>query len=1012
MKHGNLWRTFVDTARTHPAHQAVVGPDGVLDYRRLAAAAAAMADRLSARGVGPGDVVAVDMAVGARYVISVLAAAAVGAAYLPVDVAWPVKRREQILSDAQPSVVLRADDVSPITDLSDGPAAPGSPGPERHDPSIDETDPAYVIYTSGSTGRPKGVVVPARGVHNLLAAFQHRAPLGPGSRHSWWTSPGFDVSVYEMWSALTSGGTLVPVPDAHRRDIDATLDFLARERVASAYLPPQFLTALRDRGRSGGRVPPLRRLLTGVEPIPMGLMVELRAQLPEAVVINGYGPTETTVCATLYTVPDQCAEPQRRTPIGTVIEGNRGFVVDDRLVSVEPGQPGELCVAGRGLALCYLRDPVRTAELFVPACDGDGLMYRTGDLVVADGAGELTFLGRIDDQLKIDGVRIEPAETEAAFRRLAEVTDVAVLARPVPPGGPSVLTAFVVLSDAAAGADGDPWPRLRACLAEELPPQAVPRRFVVLDRIPMTGDGKLDRAALPQLHEQSTRSARNEQEQTVEDACRAVLPSAPPSVLDLGFAELGGDSLQAARLSATLRAATGRSVTATEVLDAATLAELAVRIAALPAADTPADDASRRTAVPLTAGQFGIWATELVGSSSGAFHESVALEVAGPVDPYRTARELAAVLNRHPVFGGRIDEDGALFVTDGEPVSVAVRSVTLGQSVEHAWARLLTELQHPPFALDRGPLVRAAVLGAADRVRVLIVWHHLVVDAWSARVVLEELAAALGGVAPGAAEYGYAEYAYRQRGYLDSTEGKIEVRAAADRVMEWLPRGGVEESFSALDSCRIEELTVGAEVWSRVHDCARRNGTTAFAVTLAAILGDLCRIAETGGRFALAVADREDIDDVDTAGYFLTTVPFGPTPCRDHALDGPKEALRHARQTIAVANSMSRVPFPSLMAELGLRDPRPVAPLVIAWDRDPARTLSVPGCTVRSVPVRPLAARWPWTVLLTDCGDLGMSGRIEYPPHVSGRQVAVFAERLESALKAMVSGVLSPPGQV
>jgi len=967
--HRNLWRIFADVARAHPDRTAFVDPETTLSYRELATLAAHLANRLTERNVAAGDLVAIQMPVGARFVVGVLAGLAVGAAYLPVDVSGPANRRSRILEHARPSVVLTAADI----------ALDVHADPDRHHPATGADDPAYVIYTSGSTGAPKGVVVPGRGVHNLLAAFQRRAPLAPGARCGWWTSPGFDVSVYELWSALCYGGAVVPVPDTRRRDVDATVDYLIEQRVDSAYLPPQFLPALRDRALRGS-APPLRRLLTGVEPIPIGLLVELRTAIPGLVIINGYGPTEATVCATLYTVPDRCTEPQRRTPIGQVVEGNRDFVLDERMAPVAPGEAGELFVAGQGLALGYWRDPERTGERFVAAVDGDGLMYRTGDLVIADAAGDLTFLGRVDDQLKIDGVRVEPAETEAALRRLPEIADVAVLAWP--PDGPAVLTAFVVLTNAM---DAPPWHVIRRRLADELPAAAVPRRCYPLDRIPMTDDGKLDRAALPRPDDRRARPARNEREQAVEDACRSVLPSPPGTVLDLGFAELGGDSLRAAQLSIVLRTTTGRAVTAAHVLAAATLADLSAEIATLPVVAAP-DERVGDTA-PLTASQAGIWAAELTEAAPGAFHESVALRLDGPVEPHRVAAALATVLNRHAVFRGRIDEGTLAFVTDGAPLSVPVRS-------DDTWPALLAELTRPAFDLGRGPLVRAAVLSAPDDVRVLVVWHHIVVDAWTVRLVLSELTAALAGATGFPVEHGHARYARRQQRYLDSTDGKLAVRAAADRVRAWPPPAEVDARPTG--SCRVHELSVGPGVWSDVRDCARSNGTTMFAVTLAAVLDPLCRLAGTHGRFALAVADRDEAADADAAGYFLTTVPFGPHRAAD--------ALRHAREVVAEARTLSTVPFPALMAELGLRDTRLVAPLVIAWDRDPATALALPGCVVRSLPVRPLGTRWPWTVVLTDAGERGLTGRIECPPDADHAEVARFVAGVESLLATFVKG--------
>ncbi|MFI5757210.1 condensation domain-containing protein [Streptomyces sp. NPDC051569] len=353
----------------------------------------------------------------------------------------------------------------------------------------------------------------------------------------------------------------------------------------------------------------------------------------------------------------------------------------------------------------------------------------------------------------------------------------------------------------------------------------------------MTPDGKLDRSALPQPHSWPARPPRNANEQAVEEACRAVLRETPSSVLDVGFAELGGDSLQAAQLSAALRTTVGRAVTAGHVLAATTLADLAAEITTLPAITAPVDERRVVDAVPLTPGQAGIRIAELTSTSPGAFHEAVAVELTGEVDPDQIARELTAVLNRHAVFLGRIDDATMQFVTDGAPLSVTVQPVAPDEAVDDAWQKALAALHRPAFDLGRGPLVRAVVLSAPHTVRLLLVWHHIVVDAWSARIVLEELAAALAGNTPrGPVEHGHAHYARRQRLYLASADGKLALQAAADRVRGWLPKGE-GEARPAQESCQLQELSVGSQVWDKVRECARRNGTTTFAVTCGRELG-------------------------------------------------------------------------------------------------------------------------------------------------------------------------------
>jgi amino acid adenylation domain-containing protein len=993
--HRNLWHAFLDAAAANPDGEAFVGPQAAVDYRTLAGDATRLAGRLRFRGIGRGDRVAIEMPVGVDFVTGVLAVLATGAAYVPIDVTTPGNRRERILEDARPALVLREIDAVP-----DG-------SPISSDlPGVVGDDPAYVIYTSGSTGVPKGVVVPARGIGNLLAAFQARAPLAPGARYSWWTSPGFDVSVYEMWSALTDGGTVVPVPEDIRRDAEAVLNYLARQRIDSAYLPAQILASYGDRLQGGLPAPRLRRLLTGVEPIPLGHLVALRRLVPDMVVINGYGPTETTVCATLYTVPDAASDPQQRTPIGRVIEGNRGFVVDEHLVPVAPGCPGELCIAGTQVALGYLHDPERTAERFVPALDGDGLMYRTGDLVVADASGDFTFLGRLDDQIKVDGVRIEPAETEMVMRHQPEVADVAVLPWPAGRGAPAVLTAFVVPTPAAQR-PGDPWRDLRARLADELPAQAVPRRFVKLARIPMTSDGKLDRGALPRPAQSATRPPRTPFEQAVLRACRTVLPAVPPDALAHAFTALGGESLRAARLATALQRDVGRAVTAGHVLSAPTLADLAADLTEL----APANDASHTSKdqsgpVPLTAGQLGIWASEVAGRSPGAFHEGVALELTGMADATQLAGCLSTILNRRPILRARVDDRSMALTADTPPVVAHVWEPEPGETAEDAWQRMLLALHHPRFNLDSGPLVRAAVLRAGlDAVRLLLVWHHLVVDAWSVQVLLADLAAALAGsMPPDGLDTGYAGYARQQRDFLDSPDGRRAVQEAADRVHAWLPPRPTDVRPAAATS-QVVEFAVGAKRWRAVRACARRTATTTFAVTLAALLRPLCELADTGGRFALAVADRDEAADTDVVGHLLTTVPFGPRQDTEQRAADAGADLQQATDTIRAGQAMARVPFPSLMAALRLRDPQMIAPLVLAWDHDPAVTLSIPGYTARTIPVRPLGTRWPWTVVFYDGDERGLSGRIEFPRDVRVDQVQRFVASIEPLLAAFVDAV-------
>ncbi|WP_033821700.1 amino acid adenylation domain-containing protein, partial [Kitasatospora sp. MBT63] len=469
-----------------PDAVAVTAADETLDHRTLAARSTALAATLRARGIGPGSLVAVHLERTARLPVALLAVLRTGAAYLPLDPAHPAARLAFLLADSGADLLLTDRrppaellDVAPVllvpdTDPATPLAAPptGRPGPG---------DTAYVLYTSGSTGRPKGVAVGHRALANLLGSFAERLGSGPG--HVWLglTSLSFDIAAMELFLPLATGGRLVLAPDGLAVDGPGLLRLIAAEGVTHAQATPSGWRVLlaAGPGRTG------LTALAGGEALPLPLARELRAAV--ARLFNVYGPTETTIWSTCAEIP---AEPQR-IGIGRPIANTRAYVVDGRLRPVPVGLPGELLLGGDGLALGYLGRPALTADRFVPDPFGPpgSRLYRTGDLAAWDGEGALDYLGRLDQQVKIRGHRIEPGEIESALLEHPQVAEAAVTVHHGPDGEPRLAAHLVGAADPAA---------LREHLLRMLPAAMVPRHFTTLDRLPLTPNGKLDRRALPE----------------------------------------------------------------------------------------------------------------------------------------------------------------------------------------------------------------------------------------------------------------------------------------------------------------------------------------------------------------------------------------------------------------------------------------------------------------------------------------------------------------------------------
>ncbi|WP_410582811.1 amino acid adenylation domain-containing protein [Amycolatopsis sp. lyj-108] len=557
---------FEATAAVLPDRPAVAMDTTTLTYAELNGEANRLARRLVAHGIGPERLVALAMPRSIEFVIAVLAVHKAGAAYVPVDPDYPEERKRQMLDDTSAHCLLSL----PGQDVAGAPVVLSvEREPGRVEPNLADEDrngplhpdhPAYVIYTSGSTGRPKGVLVTHRGIPNLADDYVRRQKLGPESRLLAFASPSFDAAVAEFWPIWQAGGCLVlaSAPDLVPGE---PLGRLVRDqRITHVTLPPSALAPLEE---TGGLPAGLTLLVAGEAcPAPVA-----KRWAVDRVMINAYGPTEATVAVT-------ASEPltgEETPPIGRPITGVRTYVLDDRLKPVEAGDVGELYTVGPGLARGYLRRAAATAERFLPdPFGGPGArMYRTGDRVRARSDGQYVFVGRVDDQLKVRGHRIEPGEVEAALLAVDGVAQAVVTEHE------NRLVAYVV----GTGGTRVPADRLLPPLREQLPGYLVPDVVVGLPSLPVSPNGKIDRVALPTPEEEHAGRAAGREPLTPTEIILAELFAEVLGVSSVGvedsFFEIGGHSLLATRLVSRIRERLKIRLRVQAFFDAPTVARLA-----------------------------------------------------------------------------------------------------------------------------------------------------------------------------------------------------------------------------------------------------------------------------------------------------------------------------------------------------------------------------------------------------------------------------------------------------
>ncbi|MEU0148791.1 amino acid adenylation domain-containing protein [Streptomyces sp. NPDC006288] len=585
-------------ART-PDSVALVHDGAEVTYAELDERSDRLARHLISLGAEPEALVGVALDRSVEQIVALLAVVKTGAAYLPVDPGQPRRRTDLVLTDASPVLVLSTERTTarlggadaatrarwidldgPATDGLRGARAPGAVTDAERATPLRPHHPAYVMYTSGSTGTPKGVSVPHHGVVNQLAWMQREYRLEPTDRMLQRASFGFDASVWEIfWPLLNGAAVVLSAPGAHADPVHLA-ELVDRERVTVAQFVPSVLRVLLDSG-AAERCAGLRTVLCLGEVLPAAVRDRFRETLGVPL-HNLYGPTEASVAVTAWPCDEN---PDGETvPIGRPLSNTRAYVLDDGLLPVPPGTPGELYVAGDGLARGYLGRPVLTSERFVACPFGPAgtRMYRTGDIVRWTVGGHLEFLGRADDQVKIRGFRIEPGEIEATLAGHPKVAQAAVVTRDGPGGEPALAGYLVAVPGAADDGAAALVGQVREYLADRLPEHLVPPALVPLDTLLLTPNGKLDRAALPAPDHTALgdggRSPATLREQLLCSVFEQVLGVAPVGV-DASFFELGGHSLLAVRLVNRIRAVIGADVPVRSVFEAPTVAGLLAWIA-------------------------------------------------------------------------------------------------------------------------------------------------------------------------------------------------------------------------------------------------------------------------------------------------------------------------------------------------------------------------------------------------------------------------------------------------
>jgi amino acid adenylation domain-containing protein len=973
-------------AHAHPDAVAIVDGRRRISYRELLLRADALARELEGRGIGPREFVGVSLPRSAELVVAIVGVVRAGAAYVPIDLNQPAERRELILSDAHPRVIVtdgaRADGIPPGIEILPLPQyVPEGTERQRRRPELE--DPAYVIYTSGSTGQPKGVIVTQ---YNVARLFTITEPLFNFSANDVWTlfhSIGFDVSVWELWGALLHGARLVVVPETTARGADAFHALVVREGVTVLSQTPSAFRAFDAADAAAGRPnKQLRHIMLAGEALdPHTLNGWFEAHGDEQPRVgNMYGITETTVHVTYRRMFARDACGNSRSLIGAPLADlSIDLVGPDRRPLVD-GEVGEIYVRGAGVTAGYLGRPELTAERFLPdprSEDANARLYRSGDLGRRMPNGDIEYLGRVDDQVKLRGFRIELGEIEAALRKAANVRDAVVALRNNSIAGPQLI-AYVV-QDNRTPLDA---PSLREHLTLRLPEYMVPATYIRIDRIPRTINDKVDRAALPapiaadRVSVTGGEAPRDDVERTLAQIFSDLL-NTTVTTRESDFFRLGGDSLLAMRVAILCEEHLNVNLSTSSIFDNPTVMALAgvvhdekkqsrrtKRVARVP----------RGNMTPLSPQQYALWLDLKIRPDTDAYNEASAFRIAGHLEPKRLFRALVQLAQTNEVLCSRLIE------VNGEPQLVFDRKASAIEfefwetDISEEAERKLTEAMRRPFNLHQGPLWRALLCNESNGQSVmLLVIHHLILDAPSEKSLLQDLIAAYGYPdAPRKSRaYDFADLAAHERICLDFEREALDrfwAKNLAGAVLTpvlpppCVPCAPEEDDSACISRREIEPALVG-----RIRDLAASWGSTPFHLYLTAYLALLRAYAATDDLvIGSPISLRDTLAAEGVVGYLLSPVPLRVQLAGGRSFRKTVEEVARQWQDV---RTHARLPTHLVLQAARTAERAGIAsPIQVFFSllQDPTESLFIGGYALRRIHIAPAHAKFKLFLLVEE----------------------------------------------